>query len=295
MNGKTPNNHRKETVYREKPHGGRLPGLVLNCLVYGLLAILAISIIYPLFWMFLSGFKTNSEIFADPWGFPSNPTFESYLNAWNQGIVSYLKNSVLVTATVVVITLFVASATSYALTKLRLPFAKTLTFGILGGLMVSPTSALVPLFRILQALNLYDTLYGLMILYIAYKLPFAVFLIRAYMLTLSDELTDAAVIDGANRFQIFWHIILPLCKPVLVSAGLVIALYAWNEFPFAMVFINSPDLKTLPVGLLSMKSAVQTDYSVLFAGLALAALPIMIAYVIGQKQFIRGLAEGSGK
>lgn len=262
---------------------------------YLFLIALAISIIYPLVWMFMSGFKTNSEIFAAPWGFPENPTFKSYAQAWNQGIVSYLKNSAVVTISVIVLTLFLASATSYALTKLKLPFLKTLTFGILGGLMISPTSALVPLFRMLQAIHLYDTLAGLIILYVAYKLPFAIFLIRAYMLTLSDELTDAATIDGANQFQIFWHIILPLCKPVLVSAGLVIALYAWNEFPFAMVFINSPDLKTLPVGLLSMKSAVQTDYSVLFAGLALAALPIMIAYIIGQKQFIRGLAEGSGK
>ncbi|MEV8281886.1 carbohydrate ABC transporter permease [Rhodoglobus sp. NPDC076798] len=239
--------------------------------------------------------KSNSEIFATPWALPTNPNFESYAKAWESGVVSYFGNSLIVTIISLFLTLVLGAAASFALTKLDLPLAKTVTFLLLGGLMVSPTMILVPLFQLLQTLDLYNTHAGLIILYVAYRLPFTVFLIRAYMLTIPNELTEAARIDGANTVQLFLRIVLPLSKPVLVSAGLVFVLFAWNEFPFALVFINDTALKTLPVGLLDFKSALQTDWPVLFAGLSIAAVPMMVAFILAQRHFIRGLAEGMGK
>lgn len=267
----------------------------IRVLVHLLLIVLALTIIYPLLWMLWSGMKTNTQIFANPWSLPDGFRLDSFVAAWNQGIVRYFANSAIVTVCSVGVTLLLGTAASYALTKLRMPGATLLTFSILAGLMISPTSALVPLFQLLQALTLDNTLAGVVILYIAYKLPFTVFLIRAYMLTLPHDLEEAARVDGANQLQTFARIILPLCRPVLVSASLVLALYAWNEFPFALVFLQDAEFKTLPVGLLSLKSAVQTDWSVLFAGLSLAALPMIVAFLVGQRHFIRGLAEGSGK
>lgn len=282
------------TARRRRGHRG--PRQVLaRTLVYLLLGVLALTILYPLLWMFLSGMKTNTQIFSDPWAMPDGIRLDNFVTAWRQGIVKYLANSAMVTAATVVLALTLGCAASYALTKLRVPGATAITFAILAGLMISPTSALVPLFRLLQAIGLYDTTAGLVVLYVAYKLPFTIFLIRAYMTTLPRDIEDAARVDGANQLQVFLRIIVPLCKPVLVSAGLVLALYAWNEFPFALIFIQDPELKTLPVGLLSLKSAVQTDWAVLFAGLALAALPMMVAFLSGQRHFIRGLAEGAGK
>jgi raffinose/stachyose/melibiose transport system permease protein len=270
-------------------------GIVARYLVRILLVVMSIGVLYPLFWMFSSAFKTSAEIFADPWALPNAFSFENYVKAWNQGVVSYFANSLFITVISLAATLLLGAAAAYALTKLNLPFSKTVTFLILGGLMVSPTMILVPLFQLLQTVGLYNTHAGLIIVYVAYRLPFTIFLIRAYMLTLSDEVVEAARIDGANSVQIFLRVILPLCKPVLASAGLVYVLFAWNEFPFALVFLNDTELKTLPVGLLDFKSTLQTDWSVLFAGLAIASLPMIVAFAIGQRYFIRGLSEGMGK
>ncbi|MFL5680261.1 MAG: carbohydrate ABC transporter permease, partial [Chloroflexota bacterium] len=169
------------------------------------------------------------------------------------------------------------------------------TIVLLGGLMLAPTVALIPLFRLLQALHIYDTYWALIILYTAFRISFTVFLIRAYMITLSREMEDAAVVDGANQWQIFWLVIMPLSRPIIVSAALLQALFAWNEFAFALVFINNADLKTLPVGLLAMQGRVLSDWPTLFAALTMASIPMIVAFLIGQRQFIRGLAEGFGK
>ncbi|MDF9277410.1 carbohydrate ABC transporter permease [Arthrobacter sp. EH-1B-1] len=292
----------KPTTPNTRPRGAaqakRRPdylSIVARYLVRILLVVMSIGVLYPLFWMFSSAFKTSAEIFADPWALPNTLSFENYVKAWNQGVVAYFANSVIITVISLAITLLLGAAAAYALTKLNLPFSKTVTFLILGGLMVSPTMILVPLFQLLQTVGLYNTHAGLIIVYVAYRLPFTIFLIRAYMLTLSDEVVEAARIDGANSLQIFLRVIIPLCKPVLASAGLVYVLFAWNEFPFALVFLNDTDLKTLPVGLLDFRSTLQTDWSVLFAGLGIASLPMIIAFAIGQRYFIRGLSEGMGK
>lgn len=270
-------------------------GVAARFFVRLILVLMGLGVIYPLFWMFSSAFKTSSEIFSSPWALPHTISLENYVKAWDQGVVAYLMNSVIITSLSLVLTLLLGAAAAFALTKLNLPFSKMVTFLILGALMVSPTMILVPLFQLLQAVGLYNTHAGLVIVYVAYRLPFTIFLIRAYMVTLPDDVTEAARIDGANSLQIFLQVILPLCKPVLVSAGLVYVLFAWNEFPFALVFLNDPELKTLPVGLLDFKSTLQTDWPVLFAGLGIATLPMIIAFALGQRHFIRGLAEGMGK
>lgn len=115
------------------------------------------------------------------------------------------------------------------------------------------------------------------------------------MVTISREMEDAAGVGGASSLQIFWHVILRPSRPIIVSAALLNTLFAWNEFMFALVFINNQDLKTLPVGLLSLQSRFLIDYPVMFAGLTIAALPMIVIFVLGQRQLLRGLAEGHGK
>jgi raffinose/stachyose/melibiose transport system permease protein len=202
---------------------------------------------------------------------------------------------VIVTVASVVTTVLISSMAAYALTRQRIPFAGPLTVALLGGMMLAPTVALIPLFQLLQFLHIFDTYWALIILYTAFRISFTVFLIRAYMITLSREMEDAAVVDGASRWQIFWLVIMPLSRPIIVSAALLQALFAWNEFAFALVFINNTDLKTLPVGLLAMQGRVLSDWPVLFAALTMAAIPMIVLFLVGQRQFIRGLAEGFGK
>lgn len=184
---------------------------------------------------------------------------------------------------------------AFGLTRLRLPLSQPILLLVLGGLMLAPTVALIPLFRLLQVVGIYDTYWALIILYTAFRIPFTTFLIRAYMIDLPRDLDEAATIDGASRAQIFWKIMVPLCRPILVSAALLQALFAWNEFVFALVFINDGDLKTLPVGLMDMQSRLLTDWPVQLAGLTIAALPMIVLFLFGQRAFLRGLTEGMGK
>jgi raffinose/stachyose/melibiose transport system permease protein len=267
----------------------------LRAATYLLLVVLAVTVIYPLIWMVLSGFKTNPELFGSAWGLPGQLRWGNFATAWSQGVVRYLFNSVLVTVVSIVGVVLFSAWAAYGLTRVRIPLAGPITLLILGGLMLAPTVALVPLFQLLNSLHLYNTYAGLIILYIAYRIPFTLFLIRAYMFTLPHEVEEAAHVDGASSWQIFWRVVFPMSRPVLVSAALLQAIFAWNEFPFALVFINSANLKTLPVGLLDMQSRLLTNWPVMFAALTLAALPMIVAFLIGQRQFIRGLAEGFGK
>ena len=260
-----------------------------------MLTCLVLVIVYPLVWMCLAGFKSTAELFGDPWGLPGALRIENYVTAWNQGVVRYLFNSAFVTTASIFGVVLLGAWAAYGLTRLHLPFATPVLFFILGGMMLAPAVALIPLFRLLQALGIYDTYFALIVPYVAFRLPFITFLIRAYVVTLPIELEDAAVVDGASRWQIFWNVIVPLSRPILISAALLQALFAWNEFPFALVFINNDNLKTLPVGLLDMQGRLITDWPVLLAALTMASVPMILLFIVGQRQFIRGLAEGYGK
>ncbi len=271
-------------------------GAIGKLTIYLVLVVLAISVIYPLIWMALSGLKTNAELFGDAWALPGHWRFNNYVRAWDLGVVRFLLNSVIVTVGSIVTTVLFSAMAAYALTRIRaVPLSNVLTGILLGGMMLAPTVALIPLFRLLQALGIYDTYLALIVLYTAFRIPFTVFLIRAYMLTLSREMEDAATVDGANRWQIFWLVIVPLSRPIIVSAALLQALFAWNEFAFALVFMNSQELKPLTVGLLDMQNRLTSDWPVLFAGLTISAIPMIVLFLVGQRQFIRGLSEGYGK
>jgi raffinose/stachyose/melibiose transport system permease protein len=269
--------------------------LVTRVVISAVLAVMAIGVVYPLLWMLFSALKTNAQLFGNTWSLPAHPNWQNYVTAFQQGIVDYFLNSVIVTVVSVVGVVLIGACAAYALTRLRIPFAQPITLALLGGLMLAPIVALVPLFQLLQTLGLYNTRWALIILYIAYRLAFTTFLIRAYMTTLPREVDEAAQIDGANQWQTFTRVVLPMCRPVLVSAALLQALFAWNEFPFALTFINDSNLKTLPVGLLELQGALTTNWPVLFAGLAIASVPMILVFLAGQRHFIRGLAEGFGK
>jgi raffinose/stachyose/melibiose transport system permease protein len=269
--------------------------VVARLLVYGLLVSLVLAVVYPLLWMLLSSFKDNAEVFGDPWGLPSQLRWENFDAALRTGVLRYFLNSVIVTTVSIVTTTLVSAWAAYGLTRLRLPFAQPILLLVLGGLMLAPTVAIIPLFRLLQTLGIFDTYWALIVLYTAFRIPFTTFLIRAYLVDLPVDVDEAATIDGASPWQIFWWIILPMSRPILVSAALLQALFAWNEFVFALVFVSRGEMKTLPVGLMDAQSRLLTDWPVQFAGLTMAALPMIILFLIGQRQFLRGLTEGVGK
>ncbi|ANG99392.1 carbohydrate ABC transporter permease [Brucella pseudogrignonensis] len=268
--------------------------LVRVCLVTFLIS-LGVVVIYPLLWMALNGFKTNSEIFGEPFALPTGFTLDNYISAWNQGIRNYIATSIIVTLVSAVCTVLISAWTAFGLTRSKLPGKPFFVGLVLGGLMLSPTVAVIPLVRIMQKLGLYNTYWALIILYTAFRIPFTTFLIRAYMLGLPRDLDEAAVMDGASEGQIFWRVTLPLCKPILVSCVILHVLFAWNEYLFAMIFTSGADVQTLPVGLTSIMAKHGTNYAIVFAAMTLSALPILIVFFAAQRFFIRGLAEGIGK
>ncbi|AXI84595.1 ABC transporter permease [Streptomyces sp. ETH9427] len=270
-------------------------GAIARLFMWAFLLSLAVVVLYPLLWMVLNGFKTNAELFGNPFALPTDLSFGNYRDAWNRGVSDYLAASVLVTVTSTVATVFISAWAAYGLTRVDIPFNKVLSAVILGGLMLTPTVALVPLVRMFQSMGLYNSFWALLILYTAFRVPFTTFLIRAYMIDLPREVDEAAQIDGAGRWTAFWRIILPMCKPIITSTVLLHVLFAWNEYLFAMVFTNGSDVQTLPVGLTSLMSKHGTDFPVVFAGMVIAAVPVVLLFLFGQRYIVKGLADGIGK
>ncbi|MES0131701.1 carbohydrate ABC transporter permease [Mesorhizobium sp. M0029] len=269
--------------------------VIARTLLYSFLVCLGVVVIYPLIWMALSGFKDNAQIFGDPFALPTHWSWNNYMQAWNQGVRGYVTVSVLVTVASAICTVLISAWTAFGLTRTKMS-AKPLVIAIvLGGLMLSPTVAIIPLVKMLQALGLYNTYWALIILYTAFRVPFTTFLIRAYMLDLPEDIDEAATMDGASKGQIFWRITLPLCRPIIISCVILHVLFAWNEYLFAMIFTSGSDVQTLPVGLTSIMATHGTNYAVVFAAMTISALPIVIVFFAAQRYFIRGLAEGIGK
>ena len=266
-----------------------------GALVWIILAALAVVVLYPLVWMFLNGFKTNAELFGNPFALPTHFGWVNFAAAWQQGVGSFVLTSVSLTVLATLITEAISAWAAYGLTRIQIPMNRAFTVLILAGLMLAPTVALVPLVKMFQSLGLYNTFLGLLILYTAFRIPFTVFLIRAYMLDLPREVDEAASIDGASKTATFWRIILPMSKPIIITTIVLNVLTNWNEYLFAMVFTSGTGLQTLPVGLADLMSKNGTQYPLVFAGMVMAALPMVILFFVCQRYFIRGLAGGVGK
>lgn len=260
-----------------------------------LLVFLTVVVVYPLYWAVINSLKTTGELFTDSFGFPRNLHFENYKAAWDLGLSQYFLNSIYVSAVSIFLTVFLGALCAYGLTRFNIKGKNFLFLIILGGLMLSPEVALVSLYKILQALHIYNTRWAMIIPYVAFKLPFAVFLIRSYFLTFPKEIEEAAVIDGCNSFQIFYKIIVPISLPIFAATAIMDAIFVWNEFLFALVFVENKDITTIPVGLMAFRDALNTDWTVLLAGIIIASLPMVILFLALQKYFVKGLASGSVK
>lgn len=255
----------------------------------------AVSIIYPLIWMFLSGFKTKNELFMNTWALPGKILYQNYIAAWEIGVGKYFFNSVFVTSISIALTIIISAFCSFGLSRYEFKYKKLLMLIMVGGLMLAPQVSLISLYKMLQVLGIYNTYLALIIPYVAYRIPFTTFLMKTYFDSIPREIEESAYLDGCNSFMVFWNIILPLSKPIVFSAALFAGMAIWNEFMFALVFIESSDLRTIPLGLMNLRGTLVTDWTILLAGLTLSALPMVIAFLMMQKQFIRGLTAGGVK
>lgn len=267
-----------------------------NWLIQALLIINSFVMLYPIAIMFLSGFKSNAEIYSTPFALPQSwslANVETILEHTN--FPRYLVNSLIVTTSSVLAIVTIGTLAAYALARYRFRGSEALYLFFLAGLMVPLKLAIIPLFIQLKTLELIDTLPGLVLIYTAMGLPAAIFILTGFLRTLPSELEQSARIDGAGELRIMLSIMLPLARPAMVIAAIHNAVPIWNDFFFPLVFVTSDRYKTLPQGLTVFMGEYNTDWGVLFAGLALASLPITLVYIALSRQFIAGLTHGAIK
>ncbi len=269
--------------------------LVLKIILNIFLMSLVVIILFPMVWLILNSLKTNNELFTNSLALPETWQFKNYIIAWEKGLFAYFKNSVIVSIISLVCILLLSSLLAYGLTRFKVKGSNIIFFIVLGGMALSEQVALVPLYKILQTLKLYNTYFAVILPYIAFRIPFTAFLLRSYFITIPKELEEAAVIDGYNSLQIFTKIIIPISMPVLASCAIVNLNFVWNEFLFANVFLESKSLLTIPIGLMTFKGDMKADYTVMLAGIAISSVPMIALFLCMQKQFVRGLTAGAVK
>ncbi|AHV95127.1 carbohydrate ABC transporter permease [Paenibacillus sabinae] len=262
------------------------------------LVLLAFSLVtlYPLLWLFISSFKSNQDFFGSPFALPSVWQFENYTRAWEiGGIGSAFLNSVVVSVLSLVLTLFLGTLTAFIVSRLEFRFKGLIMMLFVLGMLIPIHSTLVPLFILMKSLGILDTYASLILPYTAFELPIAVFVVAAYLTSVPKELEEAAMIDGTGYWGIFFRIIVPLAVPAMATVSILGFLRFWNDFAFALVFINDQALKTLPLSLSLFSDGYGTDYSLTMAAMSIAVIPTIIIYLLFQNYIMKGMVAGAVK
>jgi multiple sugar transport system permease protein len=272
---------------------------------YVVLSAGAVLFIAPFVYMVSSSFQPLSEIFSYPpkW-IPTNPTLENYTGFFGSGhqIGRWILNSAFTTATITILQLFFSSLVAYTFAKRTFPGRDFLFFLGLATMMLPVQVTLIPNYLILKAVPLFggndimgvgghgwlDSYWGIIIPNLVN--PFGIFLLRQYMKSIPDELLDAARIDGAGHFKIYWKVVLPLSRPALAALAILTFQFWWGALFWPLIIISSPELYTLPLGLALFQDANRTVWNLIMAGSVLAAIPLIAAFLIFQRQFVRGIS-----
>ncbi|MBB5832367.1 carbohydrate ABC transporter permease [Brachybacterium aquaticum] len=261
---------------------------------WALLTVYALIIAVPLVVVVFTAFKTSQQMYRDPFGLPPTPTLDNFAELWAGGRIgtSFL-NSVTVTLVSVTVTLLVASLAAFAIARLGGRLG-TIVFALFSlGLAVPAQVAMIPQYVIFDQLGLTNSLLGLILINIAVTCSVAIFILTGFFRTLPGELFEAAEIDGANTWQLYWRIALPLSTPSLAAVAIFLFVMHWNDLLYPLLFITDPDLATLPKALLDFKGEYTTNFPVLFAGVVIASIPMIVAYVLLQRWFVAGITAGA--
>lgn len=261
-----------------------------------LLAIAFVQV-FPLFWLLGFSLKDNNEIFGgNIAGLPQNWRFSNYVEAFEgANVMRYLINSIWVTAITIVITIILAATAAYAIQRMIWKGREVVMKGILLGMMVPIHAVLLPLFIVLSKMKMLNTYWAIIIPYVAFGLPLAVYLFTSFMVSIPREMEEAAAIDGCSIYKIFSHVMLPLIRPAIATVSIFTFISSWNELMFAVTFINKTEYKTLTVGIMSMVGAYTTKWGEIGAGLMIATIPTVLIYLLLSDQVQNSLVAGAVK
>jgi len=275
----------------------RIGGLSNVC-SHGFLILWGVLVAFPLLWMVLTSFKSDQEIFASPWRLPSTLHFDNFVRAWTTAEIGrYFVDTTVVVIGGVGLTLLLSSMAAYILARYPFPGSRLIYYLFIAGMTFPVFLAIIPLFFVAKNLGMTNSLPGLVIIYSAYSLPFSVFFLTAFFRTLPDSLAEAASIDGCGHWGIFFRVMLPLAKPGLVSIGIFNVLGQWNQYLLPLVLEDDPKKYMLAQGLasLAVRQGYKSDWSALFAGLTISMIPVLIVYVVFQRQVRAGMTTGALK
>lgn len=261
-----------------------------------LLAVYTVIIVVPLTVVVFGSFKTQQQLFANPYLPTLTPELSNYRSALlAQGLGRALLNSALVTTAGVLLTLLLASLAAFAIARIR-GWVSAAIFGLLVVGMAIPAQAnMVPQRVLFERLGLLDSLLGLVLINITVTLPVATFILAGFMKTLPSELYEASSLDGAGNLRTYLSIVMPLSAPSLAATTIFLFVIQWNDLLYPLLLIQSPQKKTLPLALIGFQGEFLTNYPLLFTGVILSSLPIVVAYILLQRHFVAGITAGAGK
>lgn len=256
-----------------------------------------VVVLFPIGIAVLNSLKPNlGEVYKAPFGLPSVWSFNNYYTAWvGANFQSFFLNSAIISLSCVVIVTFCASTTAFVL--VRMPFkGSTLLFAaFLLGVVIPIRLTLAPLFVIVKSLGLLDSLWGVILVQSASMMPVAVFVLTSFLRAVPAELEDAAKMDGALPFQIYWRVVLPLIRPALATVALLTFVQAWNEYFLPLIFLKTPSNFPITLGMSQFRLQFDVQWHLMFAGILIMLIPTIVAFLLASRQFIEGLTQGGVK
>ena len=269
-----------------------------SSLIYIPLILYTIFAAGPFIWTLMMSFRNTPEIYANPYGFPNPIRFQNYIDVWTKyGYATYFQNSIVVTVTAVVLGTMAGSMAAFVLARSRyaFPYRDIVYLLIFISIMFPPQITLLALFQQLVNYGLYNSLIGLILVYAASELPITVYLLRSFFIQIPRDIEDAARVDGAGDFRIFWQVMFPIAKPAIAAVIVLNFIGHWNEFLYALVFINKQELRTLPLAVMFFMGENFQDISMLATGMIVAIAPVLIIFIFFSETLIKGMTAGAVK
>lgn len=254
--------------------------------------------IFPLIWMFYSSLKEKRIFNADIIGFPKNPSLDNYINILTNKdylIMESLLNSIRTTVVSVAIIVLCGFIVGYILGRIKFKGNRILYVMFLMGMLIPIHSLLVPIYIVFRMTGLNNQWFTLFIPYVAFGIPIAIFLVEGFVTSIPISLEEAAAIDGSSFSRTLFKIIFPVCKPILTTIAIIQTFACWNEFSFALLLINDPRLKTVPLAMTNFTGQFSSDYPKIMAAMLITMIPIVTFYFIFSKQIIKGMVSGAVK
>ena len=272
----------------------RTKGITISFLIHLFLLIVAVSCLFPLVWMVSSSLKTQETVFSDTSLIPKHPHWENYYLAWKEGgFGRYFINSIIYTVSTVIGIVIIASLAAYAFSRFSFPGKNVLFYMFIIAMMIPIPGSFVPLYVLLNRLHHRNTQIGYILCMINVGLSTSIFLLKTFFDKMPKELEEAARMDGCSKLGLWWHVALPLSKPVLAVVVVFNALNVWNEYILALIIFDSRQLMPLQVALTTFQGEFITQYPLLMAGLTISAIPIILVYLFMQKYIIKGVTAGA--